>query len=120
MKKIVLVALCIISLTLTGCVGFGSVTHNSVNQTEVVLQKNNFKIVKTVKGSTHSWYLFGIGGNSSQTLRENALDNMFKDADLKDGQAVINITYTTSTRTIMGVYLEKTVTAYGTVIEFTN
>lgn len=120
MKKIVLVALCIISITLTGCVGFGSAAHNSVNQTEVVLQKNNFKIVKNVQGSTQSKYLFGIGGNSSQTLRENALDNMFKEANLKDGQAVINITYTTSTHTVLGVYFEKTVTAYGTVIEFTN
>jgi len=119
-KKILIIVLCAVSITLTGCIGMGSLNHNSVNQTEVVLQKNNFKVVKNVQGSTHSWYLFGIGGNSKQTLRDNAANEMFRAAELKNGQAVVNITYTTSTRVIMGVYIETTVTAYGTVIEFTD
>ena len=120
MKKGIIVVLCVVALSLTGCVGLGSFDHNALNQTEVVLQKNNYKVVKNVSGSTYSWYLFGIGGNSSQTLKENAVNEMFKNADLQGSQALINISYTTATRTILGVYIEKRVTAYGTVIEFMN
>lgn len=120
MKKILMVLVCALSLTLTSCIGFGSLAHESVNKTEVVLQKNNYKIVKNVEGYTRSWYLFGIGGNSSYTLKENAVNEMFKNANLTGSQAIINISTTVSTHTIMGVYTERKVTAFGTVIEFTE
>lgn len=120
MKKIILIAVCAFALTLTGCAGFSSLNHNAVNQTEVVLQSNNYKVVKHVEGSTTSSYLFGIGGNTRQTMKDNAVSVMFRNADLQNNQAVININYTVATRTILGVYLETKVTAYGTVIEFTR
>lgn len=101
-------------------VGVGSLKHNSLNQTEVLLQKNNYKVIKKVEGITKSWYVFGLGGASSQTLKENAVNNMFQEANLEDNQALINITYTTSFRIRWFVYTEKNITAYGTVIEFTN
>ncbi|MCR5822594.1 MAG: hypothetical protein K6F85_06755 [Bacteroidales bacterium] len=120
MKKIILASICVFSLALSGCAGFSSVNHNAVNQTEVVLQSNNYKVVKHVEGSTTSSYIFGIGGNTKQTMKDNAVSEMFKNADLQNNQAVININYTTASRTILGVYLETKVTAYGTVIEFTR
>ena len=45
---------------------------------------------------------------------------MFQKANLKDGQAIANITYTTSVKTILGIYTEMTVTAHGNIIEFTR
>ena len=42
---------------------------------------------------------------------------MMKNAKLKDGQAIININYTTSVANMI-LYAEKNVTAYGTIIEF--
>ncbi len=42
---------------------------------------------------------------------------MMKNAKLKDGQAIINISYTTSVASMI-LYTEKYVTAYGTIIEF--
>lgn len=120
MKKLIIAAFCVMTLALTGCMGMGSLNHNTLNQTQVVLQQNNYKVVKTVEGKTHSFYFLGMGGNSQQTMKENAVNNMFKNAELKDGQAIINISTTTAVRTVLGIYMERDVTAYGTVIEFTK
>ncbi|MCR4658744.1 MAG: hypothetical protein K5650_00420 [Bacteroidales bacterium] len=120
MKRVFLILACALTLTLTSCAGFSSLNHNAVNQTEVVLQSNNYKIIKNVDGSTTSSYIFGIGGNTKQTMKDNAISAMFRNADLQNNQAVININYTVATRTILGIYLETKVTAYGTVIEFTR
>ena len=70
MKKIILVLLCACALIFSSCAGFSSLNHNAVNQTEVVLSSNNYRIIKNVEGSTYSWYLFGIGGNTNQTLKD--------------------------------------------------
>lgn len=120
MKKVIIAVLCVMSLILTSCTGIGMMNHNAINQTQVVLQSNNYKVVKNVEGVTQSTYFLGIGGNSQQTLKDNAVYKMFKEADLKDGQAIININYTTSNWTFLGIYLVRKVTAYGTVIEFTK
>lgn len=45
---------------------------------------------------------------------------MFSKVTLKDGQAIANITFTTSVKTVLGVYTEMTVTAHGTLIELTR
>lgn len=118
MKKTISILLCIVALTLTGCVGYGNLSHNAMNQTEVILQSNNYNVIKNVEGTTRSTYVLGIGGFTQKTMKENAVNEMFKNANLKNGQAIVNISYTTSAKTILGVYMEKRVTAYGTVIEF--
>lgn len=120
MKRLLFVLVCIVALSFTSCAGYNNTIHNSVNQTEVILQKNSYKVVKNVSGSTEQVYIFGIGGLREDVMRENAVCEMFKNADIKDGQAVVNITYTSAVRTLFGVYTEKRVTAYGTVIQFVD
>ncbi len=120
MKKTLLAVLCAVAFALTGCTGVSMLNHNSINQTEVVLQKNNYKVVKTVEGTVTSTYVFGIGGYSETSLKDNAVNQMYRNADLKDGQAVININTTVSIYTVLGVYTEKSATAYGTVIQFVD
>ena len=43
---------------------------------------------------------------------------MYKNANLRGSQTIINVSYSTARRSILGIYVEKTVTAYGTIIEF--
>ncbi len=119
-KHLLVIVLFSAALLLTGCTGFASLDHHAVNQTDVVLQKNNFKVVKSVEGHVTASYILGIGGYSNTTLRDNAIHQMFRNAELRDNQAVVNISTTVGTKTILGIYSQRTVTAYGTVVEFTN
>ncbi|MBR1834899.1 MAG: heavy metal-binding domain-containing protein [Bacteroidales bacterium] len=119
MKKIlVIVAMGIAMVLFAGCTGYNRMTYNTMNQTKVVLDKANFEVIGQVEGVYSTEYIFGIGGHTKAAMRENAAQQMYKNANLRGSQAIINVTYSTSHRTILGVYSEYTVTAYGTVIEF--
>ena len=82
--------MCVIAVcaaALTSC-GLGSNLTSNQNslQTNVVLNKNNYKVVKTINGEATATYIFGIGGLSAKALRDNATSNMIKNAKL-DGKA---------------------------------
>ncbi|MBR5092292.1 MAG: heavy metal-binding domain-containing protein [Bacteroidales bacterium] len=113
-KKRLVIIVGLLMMTLSGC---GVSRLDTTLQTSVVLSQNNYKIIGSVQGSTQSFYILGIGGLSNETLKENAVNEMMKNAKLKDGQAIININYTTSVANMI-LYAEKNVTAYGTIIEF--
>ena len=119
MKKLVLLAsLCLAVVMFTSCIGTNSMTYNTLNQTEVILSQNNFNVVGTAEGSYTVHYVFGLGGSSKSAIRENAVQQMYKNANLRGSQTIINVSSSTSRRSILGIYVEKTVTAYGTIIEF--
>ena len=61
-----------------------------------------------------------VSAATRTSLKDNAVNQMYRNADLKDGQAVININTTVSIYTVLGVYTEKSATAYGTVIQFVD
>ena len=54
----------------------------------------------------------------AKVIGDNAVEQMYKNANLKSSQAIINVNYSTSVRTVLGFYTQRTVTAYGTIIEF--
>lgn len=118
MKKLLLIVACVATLGLASCTGV-SYLNNTV-QTDVVLSQNNYRILDKVEGTSESTYVLGFGGCSEKSLKDNAVNDMFQKANLKDGQAIANITYTTSVKTILGIYTEMTVTAHGNIIEFTR
>ena len=122
MKKIFLFGVvAAISLLMTGC-GFSkeAVSNQNQNQTSVVLSKNNYTIVKSVRGESTQTYVFGlIGGLSKKSLKESAMSEMVKNANFKGSQAIINVNVQYK-NTISPIITQTTAIATGTIIEFTK
>ena len=122
-RKLALAATILIATTLlSGCgINSGIINQFSVNgaNTNVVLQKKNFKVVETVSGEATDTYLFLIGGNK-QNLVAKAKQNMIEKAKLEGtSKAIINVTLEEHNKFIF-VYFKRTITVHGTVIEFTE
>lgn len=112
----------IVVVLLTGCgVNSGIINQYSVNgtNTNVVLEKKNFKVVETVSGEATDTYLFFIGG-FKQTLVAKAKQKMIENAKLEGtSKAIINVTLEEHNK-FMFIYIKRTITVHGTVIEFTE
>lgn len=96
-----------------------NVSNLNENQTQVVLAQRNYKIVKQVSGSSKQFYVLGIGGLSKKSLRESAISDMVKNAELTGSQAIIN----TNVQFKNAFYLVAAnckAEATGVVIEFTD
>lgn len=105
MKKLHVFIAGIIGLfLLTGCAGTNLSQHvnNDVTQTSVVLSQNNYRIVGETSGTSTSTYILGIGGLSKTALTSNSRADMYANARLKDGQAIINVSTTVSYKVIAG------------------
>ena len=108
-----------ISALLVGCAGMNTTPYsNNPVETKVILSEANYQIVKAVEGQWSATYIFGIGGYSKKSLLNNAIGNMYQNAELTGNQQIINITTTVSTKSVLGVYMKKQVKAHGYVIEF--
>lgn len=110
-------------MVLAGCGASREATHNIAEfQTQVVLQKKNFKVIGTVSGKSEQTYVFGIGGLSKKSMTESAMSEMMKRADLMDGsRAIINVNVQYKSKCVLGfVYNKVTAIATGTIIEFTE
>ncbi len=91
------------------------------NNTNVVLQDNNYQIVQKVRGEAQADYFFYFGGFRKKGLIEEARAEMLESANLVgSSKAVINETVETSLTTIAGIYTNVKVTVSGYVIEFTE
>lgn len=94
-------------------------TNVNNNVTNVELSESNYRIVEKVTGEATATYIFGIGGLSKKTLTENAKSNMFNTADLEGkSRAITNIVTETYYKSITPLYVERTVTVTGYLIEF--
>ncbi|MDE6340787.1 MAG: hypothetical protein K2K93_00575 [Muribaculaceae bacterium] len=120
MKKILLASAACLALLCTSCGVSRQATSNAnLNQTEVVLSKKNFKVVGQVYGESSQNYWFGIGGLSKKSLGESAISDMYKNANLKGAQTIINVNVSYKNKFIM-IYTGAKALATGTVIEFTD
>ena len=118
MRKInYLVLLCCVAL-LTGCAFNRAPLQDYPVLTEVQLNQANFRIVGTAQGYSRQLYIFGIGGISKKSLKENAIMDMFENADLKGSQAIVNITTASTSSQLLPFYQVTRATARGTIIEF--
>lgn len=107
------------TLLFTGCGISQNLTSNTnVNQTNVVLSKKNFHVVKTVSAEVEATYVLGIGGLSKKALRNNAVAELTKKANLTGSQALVNVTVKQSASMFYVFYQKMTCYAEGTVIEF--
>ncbi len=94
---------------------------NNPVQTQVRLQEKNFKVIGSVKGEWSAKYVLGIGGFSKQSLMNSAISDMYEKANLTGSQTIVNVTSVISIKQIVwGVYIERTATVTGTIIEFTE
>ena len=111
-----------VAVILTGCGMSSYMTSNvNVNQTNVVLQEDNFHVVRNVSAEVSQTYVFGIGGFSSNSLMNNAISDMYEKANLKGSQTIINVTSSVSVKQVVwGIYTQRTAVVTGTIIEFTE
>ena len=120
MKKFLFASVACLALLCTSCGVSRQATNNSnLTQTEVVLAKKNYKVIGQVSGVSSQNYWFGIGGLSKKSLGESAMSDMYKNANLKGYQAIINVNVSYKNKFIL-VYTGSKAIATGTVIEFTE
>ena len=122
-KKHAIIAVAAVSLVLFSGCGISSGLHNQLSvqgaNTNVVLQKNNFKVLGTVSGTSDATYVLGVGLNKN-TLIAQAKQQMLDNAKLEGAsKAVINVTVEEHVTFIL-VYVKRIVKVHGTVIEFTE
>ena len=91
---------------------------NDPVETKVILSESNYHIVKEVSGEWTATYIFGIGGLSKKSLTTNAISEMYKNAQLKGNQQIINVTTTTSVEAWAFFYVKYRTLAHGYIIEF--
>jgi len=120
MKKnlflIVGIVLCLSSCTIHS----GLTTNLNNHNTEVVLSRNNYKVVEKVQGESRALYIFGIGGLSKKALIAEARAKMLARSNIIGGsKAVINETVEVSYSFFPFVrFYNVTVSAH--IIEFTD
>ena len=113
------VAVVLFATMLTGCGASAYLTSNvNNNTTNVVLQEDNFHVVKTVEAEVSQTYILGFGGLSPKALKSNAVAELTEKADLKGSQALINVTVKEDIQAAYVFWVKRTVRAAGTVIEF--
>ena len=119
MRKIVLFSA--LALLLVSCGVTRELSHNVNNHTtQVVLAKNNFKVVEHVNGEASNQYFLLIIGGGKRALVEKARAKMLQNANLVgSSRAVINETIE-SHWIFIGVGIQYTVTVSADVIEFTE
>lgn len=121
MRKIAFLIVGVASLMLSSCAFHNGLTSNLNNHnTEVVLSKNNFKVVGTVTGESEAMYVFGFGGLSKNGMVAEARSRMLMSANLTGtSKAVINETVEVKFTAFPFVRLYKVIVS-AHVVEFTN
>ena len=120
MKQLLLLFTAVLCLLLSSCGMSREATSNSnLLQTQVVLEKKNYKVIGTVTGTSTQNYWFGIGGMSKKSMTESAMSDMMKKADLMGGsRAIINVNVQYKSKMVL-IYNQMSAIATGTIIEFT-
>lgn len=118
MKKILLIAVFVMSLMVSSC-GFTqhSTSQSIGTQTKVELTKANFRVIGLVEGESTQTYVLGIGGLSPKSMKESALTEMYKNANLTGSQAIINTNVFFRKESYI-LWMNAKAIATGTIIEF--
>ena len=121
MKKLLVLSLVLGALLLTGCSAhLYQSSNSSVARTEVVLSQKNFKVIGQAEGVATVSQVLGIGGCSPKQVRSNAVSEMFKNANLRGSQTIVNINVKSAISGVPPFFTRTTWTATGTIIEFTE
>ncbi len=121
-KLLVAGAVVIATAGMTSC-GFSreAACNNNLVQTEVVLQKSNYKVIGTISAESEQTYVFGFGGLSKKSLGQSAMADLYKQADmLGKSRAVINVSVSYKNAYYTPIVIKSKAIATGTVIEFND
>ena len=121
MKKLLTIcAFVAVALSFTGCVGFSSLTatNHTLTQTQVVLSDNNFEVVGQAHGDATATYICGFCAVSKKALRNTAINEMTKNANLVGAQTLTNVTVSSSIHMITPLYMQITYSATANIVEF--
>ena len=123
MKKLFTIcAFVAVALSFTGCMGYSSLTstNHNLTQTQVVLSENNFNVVGQAYGEATATYICGFCSVSKKELRNNAINEMIKNANLTGAQTLTNVTVSSSVHMITPLWMEMTYSATANIIQFTK
>lgn len=123
MKNSIKIALfSLVAVFFTSCMSGINTTgyKDTTAETKVILKEANYKVVGMVEGEWSATYVLGIGGLSKKALTQNAVSEMYKNANLTGSQQIINVTTTVSVENWLGFYSKKHAIARGYIIEFTE
>ena len=109
-----------VALSFTGCIGLSATISDNITETKVVLSENNFQVIGQAYGEVTTTYICGIGGLNKKTLRNNAISEMSRNANLTGSQTLTNVTISLSPRMITPFFIEITCTATANIVEFTK
>lgn len=98
-----------------------NISNQNVNNTQVVLSKNNFSVVSTAHASATASYFFGFGGVLRTGLVNDARSRLYDAVELKGSQVLINehVEFKSSA-IIPGIWYSTTAVVSGVIIEFTD
>lgn len=97
MKKVCYLLLAFLLALLSSC-SFNTTAYSNIDSTNTIVDLSNkdYEVIGMVEGMSKQVYVFGIGGLSKKSLLDNAKADMYRNADLKDGEAIIYPSTTTS------------------------
>jgi len=109
-----LVAICFVSC------GFHAqlVSNHNLSQTQVLLQNGDFRVVGKAMGEASATYILGIGGLSQKAVYNNAIADMFNNANLSGSQTIVHINVHQHIGGVPPFYVKARYLASGTIIEF--
>lgn len=119
-KSIKLLFVAGLLLTLSGCSTHLNTFALVQNSPEVILREDNFRVVGMAEATTSVNRILGIGGISRKAIRENAVAELFKNANLTGSQTIVNITERVSLTGAPPFFTKHTITTVGTIVEFTD
>ena len=123
MKKVLFIGILAISgISLSSCgVNYSWIMNHNINNTQVNLSSDNFKVMDRVVGSATVPYVLIFGDMNRTQLYAQAYGDMINKANLKGGsRAVINTIYEEHMGGVFPFYYKRTVTISSTVIEFSK
>lgn len=118
MRKIFLLSAVVMSLLFTSCNSSRELSANLFQtETQVVLSRRNYRIVKPVEGVSRQTKVMFFGGMSKRSFAESAVTQMVRNAELQGPQAIIHTTVHIKKQFYLFWWKRKAI-ANGLVIEF--
>lgn len=118
MRKLSLIAALVVTILLTSCNSSRELSANLFqNQTQVVLSRRNYRIVKPVEGVSRQTKVMFFGGMSRRSFAESAVTQMIRNAELQGPQAIIHTTVHIKKQFYLFWWKRKAI-ANGLVVEF--
>lgn len=114
--------LLIATIALSSCgVNSAMIVNQNLNNTQVHLGSNNFKVLNKVSGSAEASYVLLIGGINKRQLYENAYADMLNKANLPNSsKAIINVLTEEHAGGVPPFFIRRTITVSCNVVEFTK